>query len=285
MLIGVHCSISGGLVNAPLEAQSLSCSTYQIFTRSSRSWKTPELKSEQVELFKRKNKELGFSNLVTHLPYLPNFANPDKEIYSNSQHNLIEEAKRCDILEVSNLVVHIGSHKGLGSKKGILTVQSHLEKFIQSEFKVNICLEISAGSKNSVGSTIEELQQIRDGLSETSQIKICLDTAHAFASGYDFRNKEAVDTFTDEFESLIGFKNLAVIHVNDSKVDVGGKVDRHEHLGKGYIGMQGLQNLLRHKKIVDLPIPRILETPRDTKEADKINLKILSEIVNGPWQI
>lgn len=281
MYFGAHFSIQGGFHIAAEKAKEMGCTTFQIFTRSSRIWKSKPLDPELVAKFRETVEKLSLNKPVVHLPYLPNFSTDDPPIFEKSHNSLKEEILRCDALGIPLLVIHIGSHKGKGLEHGISNVISHLDK-VQEELAktgVNVCLETMAGTKNSTGSRFEEIGRILDGVNDDRQLAICFDTAHVFAAGYDIRTPEAVDETLDAFDNHIGLDRLKVIHCNDSKADFGGGKDRHEHIGSGFIGESGFKAFFSNRKISSLDIPVILETPIDERGNHETDLNALREIV------
>lgn len=288
--LGVHVSISGCLSKSVDNALSVGCSAFQIFTRSPRQWKAKDLSIEESILFKDKVKEspLGFDSIVVHMPYLPNLSAPEGELYQKSLKVLEEEIRRCNILQIPHLVIHLGSHLGLGSKNGISQLinacNTAKNKYSDSDPSdkniVNILLENSAGQKNSVGSSFSEMAEIFDKLNCDS-FGLCLDTCHAFAAGYDLTTEDGVFHLFDNIESNIGFDKVKVIHLNDSKGQLGSNLDRHYHIGMGKIGELGFKLLLNNKKLPDVPI--IMETPVDETRNDRDNIiyvqNLLSDLI------
>jgi deoxyribonuclease-4 len=276
---GFHLPISGGVSNAFSKAKELKINTFQIFTRSSRSWAFKPLDKEEIKKFRvSKTKfEKDFGKVVVHMPYLPNLATSEQEKYEKSLLSLIEEVKRCDQLGAEFLVAHLGSHKGAGVEKGRNNVISILEKAVELEPKVQILLENTAGTKNSVGSHFSDISVIIEKISDPTKIGVCFDTCHAFAAGYDLRTKEALDETLELFDQEIGLSRLEVIHCNDSKTPLNGKSDRHEHIGLGKIGIGGFKELFWHK--ISLSKPIILETPINDIRDDFANLKVVKSLI------
>ncbi len=268
MKFGVHVSITGSIDHAIDRAAEIGCDTFQIFTRSSRSWAAKPLDDKSVELFKSKRLEKNFSEIVVHMSYLPNLASPEDETYEKSVETLLSEIKRCDLLEVNYLVLHLGSHKGFGLRKGQEQFIKALEKAIQLEHKVTLLLENSAGTKNSVGSEFKDIGFIIDNLSDNSNIGVCFDTCHAFAAGYDLRTALKVTKTLEIFDSNIGSKKIKVVHANDSTGPLNNGRDNHQHVGLGYIGDEGFKHILSQFP----KVPFILETPLDELRDDVGNL-------------
>jgi deoxyribonuclease-4 len=279
--VGFHVSIAGGISNSVDNAKSISCSAFQIFSRNPRGWQAKPLVPGDVSSFREKMQKSGIDRnaTVVHMPYLPNLSGPAGEFYTKSVDTLAGEMARAGELGIPYLVIHLGSHMGKGSQAGIdqlvNAVTAALDKGKKKGEGVTVLLENNAGQKNSVGATFEELRAILDRLGKGAGV--CIDTCHAFASGYDLRTGKDVEKTLDAFEKVVGMKELKVIHLNDSKGALGSNLDRHEHIGLGNIGKAGLAAFLKHKAIAQLPI--IMETPIDEKRDDTANLKAFLELV------
>jgi deoxyribonuclease-4 len=233
-------------------------------------------------MFQEKLKTSGISesSVVVHMPYLPNLSGPEGELYRKSVETLENEIQRCGALSIPYLVIHLGSHMGKGSKNGIgQLINAIIIARDKSKTKSNpvVLLENNAGQKNSVGANFEELRQILD-LLPSKGYGICLDTCHLFASGYDIRTKESVNDVIECFDKIVGIRSLQSIHLNDSKGEIGSNLDRHEHIGLGRIGSEGLASIINHKAAQGLPI--IMETPIDEKRGDEQNLQVALGLVS-----
>jgi deoxyribonuclease-4 len=279
LLVGTHVSISGSLDNSIDNANALGCNTFQIFTRDPRGWFAPPLLKKEITSFKKK---LNASNIdksatVAHMPYLPNFSSPEKVAFQRSMNSLIEEAIRCDYLGIPYLVAHLGSHKGVGVKKGVETVVKAFRKATKKiPDSVTILLENNTGHEHSVGSSFEEFAEIFSRLEPLGRFGVCFDTCHAFAVGYDLRTKKEASSTLDKFVKLVGKNNIKILHLNDSKGIIGCNTDRHEHIGLGYIGEVGLAQFVKFAKSNHIPI--ILETPIDERRDDLGNMKKVKEL-------
>ena len=222
-------------------------------------------------MFKEKCQEHHFKDIVVHMPYLPNLATNEDINFTKSVQTLLEEVKRCNRLNIPFLVLHLGSHKGKGTKVGIQQIVKSLDKVIATEPHVRLCLENSAGTKNSIGSKFEEIGEIIEKVSDPDKIGVCFDTCHGFAAGYDLRDSEAVENTLNLFETSIDLRKLFVIHANDSKNQLNSRKDRHEHIGLGGIGSQGFKEILKQfPKVL-----YILETPNDDRRKDIENLAFI----------
>jgi len=273
MQVGAHVSISGSVSNAVNNAIERKCSAFQIFTRSPRSWFAKELQPVDVNEFKDRLSSSDIDRFATtaHMPYLPNLSSPDKEGYDKSIKTMIKEVERCNTLGIPYLVTHLGSHRGTGEEKGIKRLVDALNKVAETEADVTILLENTAGQKNSVGSEFKQWAEIFSKCKQKNRFGVCFDTCHAFAAGYDLRKKQNVEKTLKEFDELIGFENLKILHLNDSKGMLNENRDRHEHIGLGQIGEDGMSQIIRimNKK----KIPMILETPIDDKRDDFGNIE------------
>ena len=283
--MGFHVSITGSLSNSVRNAEGIGCTAFQIFTRNPRGWTPKPLEMKDVDEFKRKldNSHIDKKNIVVHMPYLPNLAAPKGESYDKSKKVLCEEIIRCYLLDIPYLILHLGSHLGLGEKNGIKQIVDAcnfaLDNFNSSyrrHLHLNILIENSAGQKNSIGSSFSEIKDILDELNDKT-FGVCFDTCHAFASGYDIRSSEKVIETMNDFNEIINIENLKVLHLNDSKGKINENKDRHQHIGLGLIGKNGLGEFLKDKYIQNIPI--IMETPNDGIRGDKENMKFVLDLI------
>jgi deoxyribonuclease-4 len=274
--VGFHVSIQGGISNSVDNAKKIGCTAFQIFSRNPRGWAAKQLAPEDVRLFKSKLSASGIekNSVIVHMPYLPNLSGPDGEFYTKSVETLTGEMQRCSALGIPYLVIHLGSHREKGVKNGIDQLVKAIETAqAKSGAGPVVLLENNAGQENSVGGNFEELRLILDRLDEPKEFGVCLDTCHLFASGYDLGTKAEVDKTLEKFDSIVGLKELKFIHLNDSKGPLGSNLDRHEHIGLGMIGKEGLAAFLNHRAVRGLPV--IMETPVDERRSDLENLKVV----------
>lgn len=275
--LGAHVSISGSIYQAVDRAVELKCNTFQIFTRNPQGWRFKELDPKEVEEFIRKVKENKLVEPVAHAPYLPNLASPRDDTYKLSIETLRTELDRCGKLHVPYLVMHLGSHLGAGIEAGLKRLVNGCNKALSSVTNnVMLVLEIMAGQKNSMGSTFEDVRRIYDGIEQKDRVGICFDTCHAFAAGYDLRDKKTLNETLRKFDEIIGLKLLMVVHLNDSKGELGLGLDRHEHIGMGQIGKDGFRAVLNHPALKKLPM--ILETPDDERGDYSTDLNTLRRL-------
>ncbi len=276
--VGVHVSIAGGLANAVDRAEERRCDVFQIFSRSPRGWRFKDIPSKEAEEFVGKLKKTSIDPVFDHMPYLPNLASPKDEIYSKSVSTLKAELFRCNQLHIPFLVSHLGSHLGSGQDQGMKKLTEGITAaFSEEENDVMLLLENTAGTKNSMGGSFGDIAAIINAV-DSKRLGIRLDTCHAFAASYELRTPEGLEHTLEEFDGLIGLKKLKLVHLNDSKGDLGSALDRHEHIGLGKIGVDGFRNILRNKMMSALPM--ILETPIDSRRDDRGNLKIVRQLAS-----
>lgn len=266
-ILGAHVSIAGGAASAFLEAEKIGCQVMQIFTKNSNQWLVKELSLSEITKFKQEAKRTKIK-VVAHDSYLINLASPNKFLQKKSSEALLIELRRCDLLEIPFLVMHPGSHLGQGEEVGLKLVAENLNKILNNnELKVKILLETTAGQGTNLGHKFEQLAKIRELVDKKAQIGFCLDTCHIFTAGYDLRDKVSYDKMISEFDSILGLKNLIVIHLNDSKKELSSRVDRHEHIGKGFLGKTAFKFILEDERLKH--VWKILETPKGDGDVDE----------------
>ena len=267
--VGMHVSAAGGVENAPENAKELAAEVFQFFSRSPRGGPAKEISDEQAKLFREKSEKHGFESYI-HTPYYTNFASKNNRIYHGATSAVREELERGSRLGVKYVVTHMGSAKDwVDDAKSTQTPKAALQHAIKGlkaiyegkpAFTSRLLLEISAGAGSVVGDTFEELAYLLDGIGR-DDVHVCLDTCHMFASGYDMRDENTLNETMKQFRKIIGISQLKLVHANDSKADLGGRTDRHEHIGKGKIGAKGFKALLAHKDFQHVNF--ILETKHD----------------------
>jgi len=289
--VGVHVSIAGSIDRAVDRAQKLGCDTFQIFTKNPRGWRFKDLTPEQVEKFVKKIEKSGIYPPVAHVSYLPNLASPKDDVYSRSVDAFANEIARCSALKIPYLVTHLGSHLGTGMEKGFERIISAVNTAIDvtdiirerrsrgGGGSVTILLENTAGTKNSMGGRFEDIGRIIDSVARDELVGVCFDTCHAFAAGYELRSAETLDATMARFDEAIGLDRLKLVHLNDSKGGLNSRLDRHEHIGMGYIGEDGFRVILHNDAIRKLPM--ILETPVDDRRDDVGNLRVARTLALG----
>ncbi len=279
MQVGLHVSIAGSIDKAVDNAVATGCSAFQIFTRNPRGWAAKPLTSSDAASFKEKLAKTKIDRFATvaHMPYLPNLSSPEDDPFARSLDSLIDEVKRCSKLGIPYIVAHLGSHKGKGDVKGIeMLVKAFTKAAKDTSDDVMILLENTAGQKNSVGSDLDQLGSILSQLKPAKRFGICFDTCHGFAAGYDMSTEKGAAATLEKLDKAIGFEHLKILHLNDSKGELGSNLDRHEHIGLGHIGEKGMGHII--KTINRKKIPIILETPIDERRDDVGNLKKVKEL-------
>ncbi len=260
MKLGKHVSIAGGIDKAISRAIDIGCNSVQIFINNPRGWKNSALGDELVNDFKVSRKSNKINPVVVHSIYLINLASPKKDLWEKSIQGLIDDYRRSDKIGAEYLVFHPGSHTGSGEEKGTLRIIDGLNRVLkETEGNTEILLENVAGAGTAIGKTINELNEIISNIDEPDRVGFCIDTCHAFSAGYDVANRNGLDKLIDEIEAGPGLDKLKVLHLNDSKFELGTNKDRHEHIGEGFIGKTGFSEIINHPKLVDKTF--ILETP------------------------
>ena len=274
--LGLHLSIAGSIDEVVDRAVTRDCNTFQMFSKNPRGWSAKSLSLEKVESFKKKLLESGIEPVFIHTAYLLNLASPKKSVYRKSVTALEEELRRADRLRVPYVVTHLGSHLGHGRTAGFKRIIRAINDSLSAvDNSVVLLLENTAGTRNSMGSSFEDIEYICSGIEDRQRVGVCFDTSHAHAAGYDLVSWNAVEHTLKRFDETIGFGNLKLVHLNDSKAGQGSGVDRHEHIGMGKIGEKGFRNILK-SRLRELPL--ILETPIDERRTDIENLKKVREL-------
>ncbi len=280
MRIGVHVSIAGHIYESLDRARALGCNTMQIFSRNPRGWGTTRLEASAVTEFKRLKAKYDIRPVVVHIPYLINLATSDEKLYKKSIDAYIEDLKRADMLEAEYFVTHLGSHVGAGEDRGIANFVKALNIIInRAKPKTMILLENTAGSGSWIGYKFEHLKRIRDSLDKKGGVGVCLDTAHTFEAGYDIKTKTGLENTIKEIDKLLGLGLVKVIHFNDSISPLGSKVDRHQHLGKGKIGLEAMGRIINHPRLKNAAF--IMETPKKTDNDDKRNMSAAKKLIKS----
>ena len=271
--VGAHVSASGGVFNAPVNAAGIGAQAFALFVKNQRQWKAKPYDEKTIEKFKEnlKNSKIEPKHVLPHDSYLINLGHPDQEKREKSLNAFIDEVKRCELLGLEKLNFHPGSHLKLISEEECLDliIQS-LNTAAKETNNVSFVIENTAGQGSNLGYKFEHLAYIINGVEDKSRVGVCIDTCHMFVSGYDIRTKEAYDKTWDEFDKIVGFEYLQGMHINDSKPDLGSKVDRHHSLGKGKIGLEAFKLIMNDKRMDDIPL--ILETIDESIWAEEIEL-------------
>jgi deoxyribonuclease IV len=279
MRLGAHISISGGVEKAVGRGQEVGCEAMQIFTKNSNQWQAKPLSPAEIKSFRDGCATAGIAPVIAHSAYLINLAAPDEALYEKSIQAFLDELQRCELLGIPYLVVHPGAHMGTGEDQGltrVATAINHIHR-ATSNLQAVMALEVTAGQGSSLAYKFEHFAAILAQVDAPERLGFCLDTCHLLAAGYDFRTRQGYDQMMDAWDDLVGIEHIRVIHLNDSKKDLGSRVDRHEHIGQGYIGTTGFEFLLNDHRLSELPM--VLETPKDD-HADVRNLQTLRRLIH-----
>ena len=275
--VGVHVSIAGSIAKAVERAATAGCDTFQIFSRNPRGWAFRDLDPGEAALFRENFGRSGMYPAVDHMPYLPNLATGKAEFYEKSVLTLTAELSRCGTLGIPYLVTHLGHHLGEGigiGRKRVITAVNRALSAVDNE--VILLLENTAGEKNGVGSTFEDIAAVLEGIEAPERVGVCFDTCHAFGAGYELRTVQGIKETVSRFDDAIGVENCMLIHLNDSKGDLGSGLDRHEHIGLGNIGEEGFRLVLSHPFFRSRPL--ICETPVDDRRDDAGNIRVVRKL-------
>ncbi len=276
-ILGAHLSIAKGLHRALYEANKLQCSALQIFTKNAATWKEKGLTPDDIAKFHRAREKTGIRQIASHTSYLINPAAIDKKKYTLSCNALANELARSSSLGIPYVVLHPGSHMGSGEHKGIKQIAKAINKIFSSTpvSKTRLLIETCAGQGTGIGHTFEQIASILEKIDNTDKIGVCLDTCHIFAAGYDIRTRKAYNETIKTFDEIIGLQQLYLIHLNDSKKELGSRIDRHEQIGKGFIGLKAFELIMNDNRLRH--VPKIIETPKGKAggKMDRINLDTL----------
>jgi deoxyribonuclease IV len=282
--LGAHLSIAGGVVNALLAAERLGCSTVQLFTKNSNQWVGKPFGPDEPAEFRKTLRRTRLKFATSHDSYLINLASADRALWRRSVEAFADELDRAEALGLTYLVTHPGAHVGCGEDAGLANVVRAIDEVHarRPDYKVQILLELTAGQGTCLGHRFEHLAAILERIREPKRVGVCLDTCHVFAAGYAFATEAEYAATTDEFDRLIGLKKLKLFHLNDSKKPRGSRVDRHEHIGRGHIGLEPFRRIVNDPRFQKTPM--ILETPKedaDGHEMDPVNLATLRGLYEG----
>ena len=276
-------SIAGGIDKALWRGMKLGCDVIQLFTKNASQWRAKPLLADAIAAFRQACHETRVRPVAAHNSYLINLASPDEGLYKRSVEALWEEMRRAEALGVPYLVMHPGSHRGGGEEEGFYRIARaiNLLHYQGPDIKVQILLETTAGQGATVGYRFEHFARIIEMIEKDEGIGVCLDTSHCFAAGYNIGTQEGYEATMKEFERIIGLGRLKLIHLNDSKAALGTRVDRHEQIGQGYLGLESFRLFMQDLRLADIPF--ILETPKgkapNGEDWDRVNLRTLRGLV------
>lgn len=282
MLLGVHVSGQAKLYEAFDHGYKLGCNTIQIFSRSPQRWRDHSLAAKDIEEFNRRREKFKISPVFIHIPYLINLASPNPKLYNASIRAYIQDIREAGLLKADYIVTHMGSHKNTSEEAGIKRLTCALNAILERTKKINvgILLENTAGSGSWLGYKFSHQREIIENLRHKERVGLCVDTAHAYLAGYDIASKEGLENMLNEIEELVGVNLVKLIHLNDTKDKLDSHRDRHENIGKGNIGLEGMRRIVNHPKLRNLPF--ILETPKSADdENDIMNLRVVRRLRKG----
>jgi deoxyribonuclease-4 len=278
MRVGAHVSIAGGVDNAVPRQLDVGGNCGQIFTTSPQVWAHPEIDEEQAERFREGTLEGLDGPWVIHSSYLVNLCTPKDDLREKSIASMQAELDAAERLEIEYVNVHLGAHTGAGVDGGLENAASALDELDVPE-GVTVLIESDAGSGTKLGGEFDHLARVLE-LSE-QELDVCLDTAHAFAAGYDLSTTEAVEETMAEFDDVVGFEHLRCVHLNDSKHACGTNKDEHAHVGEGLIGEEGMAAIVNHPELRERDVPFVLETPTEDGKSYEWNISRVRELRNG----
>ena len=279
---GTHASAAGGVDKAIQRTVDVGATSAQIFSKNERQWIAKPLDPAVVENFHLEREKHGIEQMVIHDSYLINLASPKDDLIAKSMAAFEDELRRAQELKIRYLVTHPGAHTGSGVEEGIRKFAESLNRVFDDlpDNETIVCLETTAGQGTTLGRTFEELAEIIDRTEAKHRVGVCFDTCHTFAAGYDLRSEESTIAVFDEFDRVIGLDKLRVLHLNDSKQPFASNKDRHEHIGKGEIGLPAFAAIVNDPRLAGLP--GILETEKDaTGDYDRMNLEVLRGLVRS----
>ncbi len=280
ILLGAHMSIAGGVHTAVDRATSIGCTALQVFTKNNNQWNGKPFTENDIVLYKQKISAAGIAPVISHDSYLINLCATNPDTLKKSRAAFIDELERCEQLGIQLLNFHPGSHLGRGDEEGIQGICESLNiaHDATKNFAVKSVIEATAGQGTNIGYKFEYLRAIIDGVDHPERMAVCIDTCHIFAAGYDIATEAGYKNTFSEFDAIVGIKKLVAFHINDSKKGLGSHVDRHEHIGKGAIGLTGFRLLMNDQRIAH--IPKILETPKsDDLHEDVENMNVLRNLL------
>ena len=262
--VGAHVSASGGVENAPINAHEIGAKAFALFTKNQRQWFSSPLTQENIKKFRENCSKYGYDPrmILPHDSYLINLGNPSKEPLEQSRKSFLDEMKRCELLGLTLLNFHPGSHlKQISEEDCLKLIAESINIALDKTKGVTAVIENTAGQGSNVGYRFEHLKFIIDLVEDKSRVGVCLDTCHTYTSGYDLKSEEGYNNTMNEFDKVVGFSNLRALHVNDSKKELASRVDRHDNLGKGFLGEDLFRRIMNDPRFDNMPL--ILETPEE----------------------
>lgn len=271
--IGPHVSISGGVENAPSNAYKTGATAFALFTKNQRQWFGKPLTKDSIKAFKLNCEKYGYQpwQILPHDSYLINLGHPEKEPLQKSRDAFLDEMQRCEQLGLDRLNFHPGSHLNLFSEEECLaTIAESINVTLENTSGVTAVIENTAGQGTNLGFSFYQIKKIIDQVNDQSRVGVCIDTCHAFSAGYDIKTREGFENVFREFDDVVGFTYLKGMHLNDSKKDFGSRVDRHESIGKGTLGLEVFEYIMNDDRFNGIPL--ILETPDEELWPEEVEL-------------
>lgn len=271
--IGAHVSASGGVANAPLNAQNIAADAFALFVKNQRQWSAKPLSQKDIDEFKLNLNKANIKpeHILAHNSYLVNLGHPDADARAKSFNSFLDEIRRCEALGIELINFHPGSHlKQISEDECLELIAQQMNNLLKNSSNIKLVIENTAGQGSNLGYKFEHLAALINMSQDSSRVGVCIDTCHLFASGYDIRDDESYAKTMSEFDRIVGYKYLSGMHINDSKVALGSRKDRHDSLGVGMIGKQAFKFIMNDPKIDEIPL--ILETIDESIWADEIKM-------------
>lgn len=260
--VGAHVSATGGVSNAPFEAAGIGAKAFALFTRNPSRWQSKAISEKEAQLFRERCDELGYSSdlILPHDSFLINLGSPDPEALDKSRKAFLDEFRRCEQLGLSMLNFHPGSHLNrISAEESLDTIAESINRVLEITAGVKAVIENTAGQGSNLGYSFEQIAHIIDRVEDKSRVGVCIDTCHAYSAGYDLLSPDGYEKTWRDFDSIIGLQNLSAMHINDTKRELGSRIDRHESIGKGKLGLEAFRLIMNDPRLNGIPL--ILETP------------------------
>lgn len=278
-LLGSHMSTAGGMANAFERGESAGCTAMQVFVKGNTRWQFPPLKEDDVRRFRAFAEISPVRSVIAHAIYLVNLASDKPDFMRKSVDDLVDELTRCDALGIPGLVMHPGAHCGAGVEEGITRIVARLDEVFDAtpDGRCQILLETTAGQGSCIGHELDHLKQIIERVAKPERLGVCVDTCHVFSAGYEINTREGYDSFWKEFSDLLGMDRLKALHLNDSMKPFASKLDRHEHIGKGTLGLEAFRMIMNDERL--RRVPMVLETDKSADlHEDRENIALLRSL-------
>lgn len=271
--VGAHVSAAGGVENAPLNAHKIGAKAFAVFTKNQRQWKAKPLSSKSIEAFKQNCNELGYASehILPHDSYLINLGHPEEDGLAKSRAAFLDECQRCEQLGLKYLNFHPGSHlRKISESESLKRIAQSIDLALDETQSVTAVIENTSGQGSNLGYTFEQLAEIIDQVKDRSRVGVCLDTCHSYTAGYDLKTHDSYHTTMAHFDRIVGLKYLKALHLNDCKKEMGSRVDRHESIGQGTLGLDTFRFIMADSRLDNIPL--ILETPNSDRWAEEIRM-------------